>query len=467
MDHPIFKQEIIEALSKTYLSGQDIRAIVRNEEFYQCTCRNEQIVYIHQFIRKSWMGTSNAKFLSTVFSLKESNIRKILYKSRKNPKDIGRPLKLSNEQEEVILNYIETRTKEGNFITISQMLKFVESEFHIVLSYDWANTFLDRHSDKICKSTVFPQEEPRLQVPRSYLEQYIELLKQIVPLVPAELIFNMDECGNSDWEDKKPKNVIIPKILKDHRLHFPIRRSLKHATLLATISAAGDAYFPTIFSKDNVSLNIFKSGIREGIDLNIRVGNTSYVTRDDFCTHISEKFIPLVEDTRNITGCQDKKSLLFLDNCSCHLDNEMLRKLADHKVILITYPPHTSGLFQVLDRLTFSLMKGAKRRIFKDDNINPIVDHIKRIFKGYEEATTSENIRAAFEHTGFSYFLEDNVFYLKVEEDKIKNFKEFKEIWEINYPEENLSERRRNQRWGWINKDYFPAEFLENLQDLK
>jgi hypothetical protein len=41
-------------------------------------------------------------------------------------------------------------------------------------------------------------ELPRLQVPRHYLNQYIELITMYVPVVPAELIDDMHQTGLSD-----------------------------------------------------------------------------------------------------------------------------------------------------------------------------------------------------------------------------------------------------------------------------
>jgi hypothetical protein len=43
-----------------------------------------------------------------------------------------------------------------------------------------------------------PQEQLRLRILREYLNGYISLIKEYVPLVPAELIFNLDETGLSD-----------------------------------------------------------------------------------------------------------------------------------------------------------------------------------------------------------------------------------------------------------------------------
>jgi hypothetical protein len=56
---------------------------------------------------------------------------------------------------------------------------------------------------------------PRLQVPGRQLDLSIDLNKKWVPLVPAELIFNLDETGLSDWEDSSSKPVLVPTNLGD------------------------------------------------------------------------------------------------------------------------------------------------------------------------------------------------------------------------------------------------------------
>jgi hypothetical protein len=44
-----------------------------------------------------------------------------------------------------------------------------------------------------------------LEIPHDFLDQYLVLIKKWVPLVLAELIFNVDECGFSDWEERNKR----------------------------------------------------------------------------------------------------------------------------------------------------------------------------------------------------------------------------------------------------------------------
>jgi hypothetical protein len=55
-----------------------------------------------------------------------------------------------------------------------------------------------------------PQEEPHLQVPRIFLEETIRSLHETLHGCPADLVSHLDEVGISNWEDRKPKRIVLP-----------------------------------------------------------------------------------------------------------------------------------------------------------------------------------------------------------------------------------------------------------------
>jgi hypothetical protein len=112
------------------------------------------------------------------------------------------------------------------------------------LTYGWVTTFLVRHGDRVCRAIVSPQEKPRLEIPRTFLDRYLALIQEYVSLVLTELMFNIDESGFCDWEERKPKGVLIPTRLRESTLHYPVNTSIRHQALICCISAAGDAYCP-------------------------------------------------------------------------------------------------------------------------------------------------------------------------------------------------------------------------------
>ena len=114
-------------------------------------------------------------------------------------------------------------------------------------------------------------------MPRKYLE-YLNLVEKVIFIAPAALIYNIDETGLSIWEDKKSKTVIIPKELLNTNLQYPIDRTNKNVTLVVTISADGDAYFPLAISSNENLRGILDLNIRENVDLLFEISNSSYIS---------------------------------------------------------------------------------------------------------------------------------------------------------------------------------------------
>jgi hypothetical protein len=49
---------------------------------------------------------------------------------------------------------------------------------------------------------------------------------------------------------------------------------------------------------------------------------------------------------------------------------------------------------------------------------------------------------------GFGSVRINNAYYLWVNEGKIRRSPEFQDVWQLDYPEAQLSQRRRQQKWG-------------------
>jgi hypothetical protein len=100
-----------------------------------------------------------------------------------------------------------------------------------------------------------------------YLDRSLALIKSWVLHVPAELFFNLDETDSSDWEEMKPKPVLIPTTVENADLSHPVDREIRHQTLLCCVSVSRDAYCPLLLCPNPAALSIFHMRIRDGIDL--------------------------------------------------------------------------------------------------------------------------------------------------------------------------------------------------------
>jgi hypothetical protein len=70
--------------------------------------------------------------------------------------------------------------------------------------------FISQHSDHLVEAKIVPQESLRRGVPRAFLDTAVESFRGHVHNSCAELVFNLDEIGISEWEERAPGTVIIP-----------------------------------------------------------------------------------------------------------------------------------------------------------------------------------------------------------------------------------------------------------------
>jgi hypothetical protein len=160
--------------------------------------RNAQVAFLSEFAEREYGIQLPNLSLADVFGLTASHIHIIRAKARKKQKSPHRPLSLTDDQEKAIRGMVGERAIAGIYVTQKEVLNFVETEFRKTLTHGWLECFLKWYNGDIRKAVLAPQEVPRLQIPRCYLDQYITLIKAWAPLVPAELIFNLGETDLSD-----------------------------------------------------------------------------------------------------------------------------------------------------------------------------------------------------------------------------------------------------------------------------
>jgi hypothetical protein len=68
----------------------------------------------------------------------------------------------------------------------------------------------------------------------------------------AELVFNLDEIGLSEWEDQKDKKVIVPKTMGIQTMHHRASRNVRHISIITCITAGGKLkMLYTVISEDS------------------------------------------------------------------------------------------------------------------------------------------------------------------------------------------------------------------------
>jgi hypothetical protein len=445
---------IAERIHDSIIRRNDQRYLLRDPEFLSIQTRNEQLVYLHDFILDNclclpWIGT-----LSMIFDITTGNVSAILCRHRNPKKSRGRPMSLTEEQEETIVDHILNELDQQHFYTKSELLRYAQQTYHPELSKGWLPNFLIRHRDRLAIATAAPQESPRLRIPRTYLNSYIQILHQVVDGIHPDLFYNLDEVGTSDWEDRKLKSVIVPFTLKGQVVHFDVDRTIRHQSIEVCISAAGDRLLPLFLSSDRSSREVFTTGVRENIDLSLRVADSAYMNEETFHSYISQYYIPYIAGMRSARNHPTETVVLLMDNLYSHCADRTLYDLGQNNILAISFPPHSSGLFQMLDLVVFGVMKGYIKTIQKNCRLSKAADHIYRSFKALELATCSTTIRSAFQRAGFEYLTANGRSLLHYEEAKVRIDPAFDEIWQRNFPEADLSPRQRSSRLGLLNAHF-------------
>jgi hypothetical protein len=85
----------------------------------------------------------------------------------------------------------------------------------------------------------------------------------------VKLVFDLDEAGMSDWEDRKEKKVIIPMPLDGQTIDHGASRSVKHISVIRCITAGGESLTPflrTAQISDGIRKRLMSRGVRLGFD---------------------------------------------------------------------------------------------------------------------------------------------------------------------------------------------------------
>jgi hypothetical protein len=205
-----------------------------------------------------------------------------------------------------------------------------------------------------------PQESPRLEVPRVFLDETVCCLRDYVHVMKSELVFNLDEVGMSEWEDRKQKKMIVSTTMIGEPIHHGVSRSVKHISVISCVSAAGESLTPFIMTSqmsDNILKRLMSRVVRMEVDFLLRQRSKPYVSRKLFLKYIKTIFLPYLNELRDREQFECREAVLLMDNYSPHISDEIVAVLSEARVRIITFAPHTTQIFQVLDLVLSGALK--------------------------------------------------------------------------------------------------------------
>jgi hypothetical protein len=143
-----------------------------------------------------------------------------------------------------------------------------------------------------------------------------------------------------------------------------------------------------------------------------------------------------------------------MDSAILHPSEHARRIFGENHILAITFPAHTTNLFQVLNLLFFGVFKKLKESPigeFDDDSVNA---EISKLIHAYEQTVTSSTRRTSFQQAGFEHDITVRPFKLQVVEERLRENPGFQEISGHEQSIEALSGRRRKQPFGIIKSEF-------------
>jgi hypothetical protein len=109
-------------------------------------------------------------------------------------------------------------------------------------------------------------------------------------------------------------------------------------------------------------------------------------------------------------------------------------------------------IFQMLDVVLFGILNKRCSGLEMWNKESDTVAFIIRLFHDFKQTMVELNIWRAFSSIGFSYYSTQNPYGLLFDEKKFRQSRGFIELCARETPLESLSTRRRQAKFGWINK---------------
>jgi hypothetical protein len=213
----------------------------------------------------------------------------------------------------------------------------------------------------------------------------------------AELVFNLDEVGISDWEDRKTKTrtVIVPATMRGQAIHHEISRTVKHISVIACVFATAESltlYIITSKATTLVKERLKKKGVRFGTDFVSTSNPSPYINVKIFLDYIQTVFLPNLAEFRRLDGFAEETGVLLMDNCPSPVTDHLIGLLTEARVRVIIVAPHTTQIFQVLDVTLFGVLKRRLGHKFPFEDEKETVKFIMKVYHDFKQTVVEPNI---------------------------------------------------------------------------
>jgi hypothetical protein len=268
-------------------------------------------------------------------------------------------------------------------------------------------------------------------------------------------MFNLDEVGIPDWEDRKTKKVIALAVMFGQTRHHGVSRNVKHISVIACLSAAGESLLHYIVTPQNsptVKAYLKKQGVRFGRDFALEFSQKPYFNAGIFLVYIRSILLPYIDTLHGRAVLAQEIAVLLMAHCSADVSDDAIRILTEAKVCVTTFARHTTQIFQVLDLTLFCVLKRCPKYERPFDEKNASVNVITKVYHDFTQTMTRPNVWGTFCVLGFEFDTRREPYELLFDKVKLRERAGFEEVGCVDLPLDQLSGRRRIACFGRINK---------------
>jgi hypothetical protein len=166
----------------------------------------------------------------------------------------------------------------------------------------------------------------------------------------------------------------------------------------------------------------------------LKCNQKPYFNAGIFLADIRSILLPYIDIFRGRALLAQEIAVLFVAHCSAHVSDEVIGILIEARVRGITFIPHTTQIFQVLDLTLFCVLKRCPRYELPFDENNATVKVITKVYHNFTETIVRPNVWGTFCARGFEFDTMGEHYELLFDQVQLRESAGFEELCSLTFP---------------------------------
>jgi hypothetical protein len=176
-----------------------------------------------------------------------------------------------------------------------------------------------------------------------------------------------------------------------------------------------------------------KQGVRFARFFALKFNQNPYFNAGIFLAYIRTILLPYIDTFHGLAAIAQKIAVLLMNNCSADVTDDVIRILTGARVRVITFAPHTTQVFQVLDLTLFGVLKQCPRYELPFDDDNARAKVIVKVYHDFTHTMVLPNVWGTFCALGFEFDTRREPYELLFDEPKLRESAGFEELCSVTF----------------------------------